>query len=68
MQNFERIEKARAKETYRNWLQAIETNEDIGDSIDTTQLPHFLPEPVPNEQHTYCQVCMESYDDYHDHI
>ena len=27
-----------------------------------------LLEPIPNEQHTYCQVCMETYDDYLDHI
>ena len=28
----------------------------------------MIPEPVPNENHAYCQVCNEAYDDYLQHI
>ena len=43
--------------------KAIEANNDIQDWHNVTLL-----EPIPNEQHTYCQVCMETYDNYLDHI
>ena len=63
MRNFDRIEKARAKETYKNWVLAIETNNDVDPNHNSSLL-----EPVPNEQHTYCQVCNESYENYLDHV
>ena len=61
--NRERIEKARAKENYRAAQRAAECNNDVGPWKNEDLL-----EPIPNEQHTYCQVCMETYENYLDHI
>ena len=63
MANYERIEKTRARENYKNQIRANEANNDVQPWNNDAIL-----EPIPNEQHTYCQVCMESYDDYMDHI
>ena len=63
MQNFDRIEKTRARENYKNYNRANEANNDVAEWHNSALL-----EPIPNEQHTYCQVCMESYENYLDHI
>jgi len=63
MQNFDRIEKTRARENYKNQIRAQEANFDV-----QAWNNDALLEPIPNEQHTYCQVCMETYDNYLDHI
>ena len=62
-QNFDRIEKTRARENYKNLIRANEANNDIYEWHNEEIL-----EPIPNEQHTYCQVCMETYDNYLDHV
>ena len=63
MRRFEMIERTRERETQKNWARAIEINNDRD-----YQHNLGLPEPEPNLQHTYCQVCNESYEDYMDHV
>ena len=60
--NFTKIEKLRAKETAKDKQRHIEANHDFG-VIEVPQL-----EPIPHENHTYCQICNETYEDYIKHI
>ena len=60
--NFTKIEKLRAKETGKDKQRHIEANHDFG-VIEVPQL-----EPIPHENHTYCQICNETYEDYIKHI
>ena len=63
MQNFDMIEKTRARENQKNLSRAYQDNNDLEQWHNSALL-----EPIPNEQHTYCQVCMETYENYLDHI
>jgi len=61
--NFYKIEEQRRVTTERDLLASREADRDMlplhNDSI---------AEPVPNVNHTYCQVCNENYESYIDHV
>ena len=57
--NFERIEQRRELENRKDQLRQYQKDVDV-----MSEVKVMIPEPVPNENHAYCQVCNEAYDDY----
>jgi hypothetical protein len=60
---FDKIVKQREKENEKDLKRQFEADLDI-ERIHNSQ----IPEPVPNGNHTYCQVCNENYENYLDHV
>ena len=60
---FDKIEKQREKENMKDLKRQFEADEDW-------EFEHNfdIPEPVPNGNHTYCQVCNENYENYLEHV
>jgi hypothetical protein len=61
--NFNRIEDQRRVTTDRDLLASREADKDM-----LVENNSSIPEPIPNVNHTYCQVCNENYESYIDHI
>lgn len=60
---FDKIVKQREKENEKDLRKMFEADLDV-----IREHNYTIPEPVPNGNHTYCQVCNENYDDYLFHI
>lgn len=62
-EKFDKIVKQREKENEKDLKRQFEADLDM-QRLHNSQ----IPEPVPNGNHTYCQVCNENYENYLDHI
>jgi len=62
-EKFDKIEKQREKENLKDLKRQFEADGD-----DEFEHNFDIPEPVPNGNHTYCQVCNENYEDYLEHV
>lgn len=60
---FDKIVKQREKENEKDLKKQFEADLDVL-AVHNSQ----IPEPLPNSNHTYCQVCNENYEDYLFHI
>lgn len=62
-ENFDKIERRRELENMKELLRQAQKNTDV-----LPEVTQVILEPVPNENHSYCQVCNENYEDYLEHI
>ena len=63
MENFEKIEQRREFENKKDELRQMQRDLDV-----LPEVKILIPEPIPNDNHSYCLVCNETYDDYLKHI
>ena len=59
MENFEKIEQRREFENKKDELRQMQRDLDV-----LPEVKILIPEPIPNDNHSYCLVCNETYDDY----
>jgi hypothetical protein len=62
-ENFEKIETSRQKENLKDLVKQAWKDLDVELPAEKEKWP-VIPEPIPSESHTYCQVCNETYEDY----
>jgi hypothetical protein len=62
-EKFDKIVKQREKENEKDLKRQFEADFDVLAAHNSN-----IPEPVPNGNHTYCQVCNENYEDYLEHV
>ncbi len=72
MNNFEHkycSERFQKIEQQRQTANQQEKQINIEHDMDTLhQHNSKIPEPIPNQNHTYCQICCKNYDDFLEHL
>ena len=58
-----KIEEQRTLENQKDLLRHIEYDKDV-----VNENNEYLPEPMPNQNHHYCQICNENYADFLMHV